>query len=554
MATLYAHFKLNDNESNTAVVDTKGASGVLSNAGNTTDVSTTDAIIDRAFEFDGVDDYVDAGLATYAANNGAISVWFKQPSTILTGDRYIVSRRASTPTNGNISVYINGTDSKLHGRIEFTGGGYRDVASDLAITDSGWHHVVINWFGSIGFPDNRMEMWIDGYMHGLTDWDFTFTSSAVKLAIGEKNGTSPTGTESWGGIIDDVRIYNGHLTHGEIGELYNDGAGTESEVFAAEEVSSYAVGAASGSNTSSIESSGLPLSVSNDDNSAVIAIVMSIKNSKDGPDAPNRVWYDSEVEGEVDLEKQQTVEYAWESYWKNNDPISQKLGLIPELVWYPQAVYTIWSVNSGLGNKLPYANSKKIYATWENSQAAVSLWMMSFDNAYQGDYSYLAYWPYIQAMDTEAGYGDVMSQEYTTQDAGWLIIDMLTGWDVDSPITNASVTNVYSGMIPYGTGGLGPASTNWANALFITPAMRTAPVVTSGTFVYTDVAYRLYLTMSFVLPPSATTSLSVSMPINFYHKVTGTYDEPPTETPVPVSFYSKVTPEPIQFYARSTTI
>ena len=138
----------------------------------------------QAIRFDGIDDYIDVGAASSRAQT--IAFWMKA---------------ATTTANMNI-IDINGID-----RIELDGSSnvlassfpsatvYVDGSSASAhIADTGWHHVVI------------------------TD---TTGVNASNFDIGRVEGGG-----SFGGALDDVRLYNRALSADEVTRLYGLGATT----------------------------------------------------------------------------------------------------------------------------------------------------------------------------------------------------------------------------------------------------------------------------------------------------------------------------------------
>ena len=87
--SLVAHYKLNDDLSNTTVVNEKASDGTLIGGNNTEDLSESGKI-NNCLHFDGSADYVDIGLNTFSASAGAISVWAKNDSSSPAGYQYIV--------------------------------------------------------------------------------------------------------------------------------------------------------------------------------------------------------------------------------------------------------------------------------------------------------------------------------------------------------------------------------------------------------------------------------------------------------------------------------
>jgi len=78
--SLISHYKLNDNQSNTNVIDSLGVNnGTLIGGNNTEDISVVGKI-NSALEFDGIADYVDCGVAQncgFATGDFSLAFWIK---------------------------------------------------------------------------------------------------------------------------------------------------------------------------------------------------------------------------------------------------------------------------------------------------------------------------------------------------------------------------------------------------------------------------------------------------------------------------------------------
>ena len=102
------------------------------------------------------------------------------------------------------------------------GSGWGDLCSTLAVDlRNDWHFVLANYDGS------KVDFYVDGNQLGdSVQRTGSFVSTSKTVKIGWEDGYG-SGSQSYKGYIDDVRIYNRPLLESEITELYNDGAGTE---------------------------------------------------------------------------------------------------------------------------------------------------------------------------------------------------------------------------------------------------------------------------------------------------------------------------------------
>ena len=206
---LVAHYPFNGN-----------ANDVSENGNDGTTYGEIQLIHDRfgngncAYEFDGVDDYINCGndQSLWIGNDDfTISVWIK---TVVTGeftDSFVILKRGS-----NNAQWF---DIRSYGATaSFTGGihNYRiDPNSQLDLVDGIWHNSVFVREATSGY------LYIDGILcandsnPNLTN----YTGDIYDLVIGQWY-TSNVSTDFYNGLIDDIRIYNRALTESEIHELY----------------------------------------------------------------------------------------------------------------------------------------------------------------------------------------------------------------------------------------------------------------------------------------------------------------------------------------------
>jgi len=229
MATLLAHWKLNDDAANTTVVD----SGPNSNDGTASDNTSTLSVagkINDALELDYTnDEYVELMTGTEALNiigdesSGILTIafWFKADSEYGDDDARIISRRAADYwavryeyDNENLWVYNTG-----------------DTLVDYYnITYNTWIHI----FLELDYDSGTANLWVDnaqddtGANVASNDnlIDAAGTEQSVCLGVNVSGGPN-VGAKRFNGAIDDVRLYSGSLTQDERDLIYNSGSGTE---------------------------------------------------------------------------------------------------------------------------------------------------------------------------------------------------------------------------------------------------------------------------------------------------------------------------------------
>ena len=170
--------------------------------------------IGQALNFDGTDDYVDAGDITALESSGSyftISTWVKVVSGAVS--RIIVAKK----DNASLGYYFFiSAAGKLN--IFFGGGSFQaDATSVASINDGNWHHVV-----AVRNADTA-TLYIDGIQDGTNTAGGTIgdLSNTIGFKIGRSDHSA--GPYYFPGSIDDVRIYNRVLTAAEVLSLYNQG-------------------------------------------------------------------------------------------------------------------------------------------------------------------------------------------------------------------------------------------------------------------------------------------------------------------------------------------
>lgn len=207
-----AHYRCNDNDTNTTVIDSSGNgyNGTLNNW-----TSSFDAVgkINGAFdigtncEFQ-VSDNVDLqGIK-------AMSCWFNLNSTWSTSSaaRRLIQKFGS---EGFILLFDAGADALMF--YTSSGTGSTSCVSDSDTFTSGtWYHVYVE------DDSGTTKMYIDNVLQAGTGNDSIGTTSGTDISIGHS-----IGAQHLDGLIDDIRLFNRILTVEERTGIYNDGNGTE---------------------------------------------------------------------------------------------------------------------------------------------------------------------------------------------------------------------------------------------------------------------------------------------------------------------------------------
>ena len=226
VAMLAAHYKCNDADADTVVVDA-GSYGHTGTAARHTAEMTTAGKVGTALAFNGTDDYI-AVASTADLNVGtgdfALAFWLKLPGSDHEGQRFINKRSAIDDVGWEIyGRYAAGKDvlgwycNDGNASITWTLGS-TDLAGDI------WRHLAVNVTRR-----GAVEIYVDGQREaaaGMTDCPGSL-SNDESLHLGS---STPGTANRMTGSLDDVRLYKRPLTPVEIRAIYNAGSGTEEAI------------------------------------------------------------------------------------------------------------------------------------------------------------------------------------------------------------------------------------------------------------------------------------------------------------------------------------
>jgi hypothetical protein len=176
----------------------------------------------RAYSFDGTDDYIDLGNDTIDQNVFSFSVWFKTDrdkyaQTIL--GNYVACSYSGT----GFTLLYYGSEAQNDPRLVLLNGSIRDTRSAIVhhvfMSDGNWHHIVR------GHNENEYSLYIDNSLIGVQGGAYASTNKNLKVGVADYIGAHCAyGKGSFfDGSIDDLRIYDRVLSKAEIQALYSEG-------------------------------------------------------------------------------------------------------------------------------------------------------------------------------------------------------------------------------------------------------------------------------------------------------------------------------------------
>ncbi|MBD3246338.1 MAG: hypothetical protein GF333_04940 [Candidatus Omnitrophica bacterium] len=211
-AALVSWWKFDDG-AGTSASDSQGSNtGTLTNGPTW---STDLANGTNSLSFDSSDsEYVEVSDSSDLDNTSAftITAWVK-PSTLDGNARAIVSKRNDPDDNQAYSVFFY-TDDKLYVDVDGTGDRF---SSDTTFSTDQWYHIAVVYDGSLS-ADQRVKVYVDGAL------DTTASETSASIADYSSDfyvGIMNSGyTDSFDGIIDEVKYYDSALTATEVSDDY----------------------------------------------------------------------------------------------------------------------------------------------------------------------------------------------------------------------------------------------------------------------------------------------------------------------------------------------
>ena len=161
-------------------------------------------------EFDGDDDYIDAGTDSSLdfTDTFAVSVWIN-PDT--KGDfEIVIGRWATSPGHDWVLNFENQADQLLKFGIRQSDGNI-DVATLSPIPTNEWTHIVGVYDGT------DILIYMNGVVQETTPASGNIDNDGAILSIGSAGDS----TLPFNGAIDEVAIYNRSLSASEVYEMYN---------------------------------------------------------------------------------------------------------------------------------------------------------------------------------------------------------------------------------------------------------------------------------------------------------------------------------------------
>lgn len=205
-------------------------------------------LVDQAFSFDGVDDYVEVPDADNLdiTNELTIDAWFYNTGTISMRWQRIIHKNYRQ----NYEIWIENSGRLLQFRIgDGTVTNIATLSSGTEIQFDTWYHVAAVYDGS------SMKLYLNGDLSSSMNTSITALGITTDPVIIGNVGTDIPAfnhNRPFNGLIDEVEIFNRALSQSEIQAIYNAGSAGKCKVVEPEEVIEVDIDIKPGSDPNSI--------------------------------------------------------------------------------------------------------------------------------------------------------------------------------------------------------------------------------------------------------------------------------------------------------------
>lgn len=181
--------------------------GVLQNG-----ATFSPGVVGKAFELDGIDDFVQArptsGLPVGAAPR-TVEFWFRTPLNLSVNTESALFQYGTPSVSQMFGLITSGNAS---GRLYFYGHA-DDLAGTTVLEPDTWYHTAVTYDGAT----------VRLYLNGSLDASGAKTLNTVLDTNGITIGSRP-GSSKWKGQIDEPTLYNRALSAAEVAAIYQAGS------------------------------------------------------------------------------------------------------------------------------------------------------------------------------------------------------------------------------------------------------------------------------------------------------------------------------------------
>jgi hypothetical protein len=206
-----AHWRL-DERFGRAAMDSSGNG----HHGSVSGATWTTGQCDNALSFNGTDGHVVCGTWNVSGTALTICAWIKLDPEFVDNDARILSKAVGPQESDHwwmLSTTTVGEDRRLRVRLKADGSTITLIAASGHLALNTWLHA------AAGYDGATMRLFLNGAQVGEAAKTGTLDTSEAAIWIG---ANPPTAYAPFGGIIDDVRLYNTAMAAGDIAAVMND--------------------------------------------------------------------------------------------------------------------------------------------------------------------------------------------------------------------------------------------------------------------------------------------------------------------------------------------
>ena len=164
---------------------------------------------------DGTNDYMttDNSVFNFYNTGGSISAWIKPSSVTGTGTDAFKNR--SIINKGNVYLSLN-VDESGYPVLYFYDGAVREVVATTQVSTSSWMHICATW------STTGSSIYVNGTSEA------TSSETPANITSGQTGATvymgrTPTAWDYFGGLIDELAVFNTELSSSNVSTIYNSG-------------------------------------------------------------------------------------------------------------------------------------------------------------------------------------------------------------------------------------------------------------------------------------------------------------------------------------------
>ena len=226
-----AHYKMNDNEGNTTVMDSMENSDGTAQR-NTSLMHAVGKVGSGALNYNGTNDYVDIGMhQKIIRKDFSINVWIK-PAYNGIGNFIISAHQGTGPSFCEVSIWSTGEteegaqDIGVSAEIGMTSATVQTEGGMIPFDEWTMVTMVVKQIGASVFT----YLYINGELYDSYGAAFQLADFVLEttFAIGAYHqDAEPYYSNFYEGVIDELPIFDKALTAAEVAYLYNNGDGRE---------------------------------------------------------------------------------------------------------------------------------------------------------------------------------------------------------------------------------------------------------------------------------------------------------------------------------------